>query len=107
VTAERIPPCAVFTHEQLAEIVRRPVQTAAGRAEIDGGGSWNSDARNVRAANRNANPRGDRDDQLGLRLASAPTRPRAEADGAAPDQTAVATAGARRRRTPTGPRRAK
>jgi hypothetical protein len=157
-----IPPYAVFTNEQLAEIARRPVQTFAGLAAIDGvgaarveiygqsvleilrvaprgpapppaigrrmrvrcamvagcsrgrqrsnrvnrGGSWNSNARNVRAANRNANTRGNRNDNLGFRLAGAQTQARAECNGSAPDQTAVATGGVCRRRTPTGPRRA-
>lgn len=35
------------------------------------GGSWNSDARNVRAANRNANSPDIRNDNLGFRLARA------------------------------------
>jgi len=40
VTAERdgVPPYAVFTNEQLAEMVRRPVQALAGLAEIEGVG---------------------------------------------------------------------
>ena len=33
------------------------------------GGSWNSNARNVRAANRNANPPDNRNSNLGFRLA--------------------------------------
>jgi len=34
-----VPPYAVFTNEQLAEMVRRPVQTLAGLAGIDGVGA--------------------------------------------------------------------
>ena len=33
------------------------------------GGSWNNNARNVRAAYRNGNPPGKRNDNLGFRLA--------------------------------------
>ena len=44
------------------------------------GGSWNDNARNVRAANRNWNDPADRNDNLGLRLARAQER-------SAPDQT--------------------
>lgn len=38
------------------------------------GGSWNSNARNVRAANRNANPPGNRNSNVGFRLARAQER---------------------------------
>lgn len=34
------------------------------------GGSWNNDARNCRSANRNRNDPGNRNNNLGLRLAS-------------------------------------
>ena len=35
------------------------------------GGSWNSNAQNVRAANRNDNPPDNRNDNIGFRLARA------------------------------------
>ncbi|MCK6591997.1 MAG: SUMF1/EgtB/PvdO family nonheme iron enzyme [Polyangiaceae bacterium] len=38
------------------------------------GGSWNSNARNVRAANRNANAPGNRNANLGFRVARAHER---------------------------------
>lgn len=41
------------------------------------GGSWNSNARNVRAAYRNGNEPGNRDNNLGFRLARAPGTPEA------------------------------
>jgi hypothetical protein len=90
---------------------KRAIVTRCGRGRqgsnrVNRGGSWNSNARNVRAANRNANERGNRNDNLGFRLAGAQTLPCAERARAAPDQTAVATGGACRRRTQRGPRRA-
>lgn len=45
------------------------------------GGSWDNHARNVRAAYRNANDPGNRNSNLGLRLA----RAQAQAGGSAPD----------------------
>lgn len=39
------------------------------------GGSWNNDARNVRSAIRNWNHPGDRNDNLGVRLARAQRGP--------------------------------
>lgn len=42
-----------------------------GENRVIRGGSWINDARNVRAAYRNANPPGDRNDNLGLRLVRA------------------------------------
>jgi len=51
------------------------------------GGSWNSNARNVRAAYRNWNHPADRNDNLGLRLARAQER----VGRPAPDQTGVAS----------------
>lgn len=51
------------------------------------GGSWNSNARNVRAANRNANDPGNRNDNLGFRLA----RALKWANGSASDQTWAAS----------------
>ncbi|WP_236848953.1 hypothetical protein [Candidatus Thiodictyon syntrophicum] len=41
------------------------------------GGSWNNDGRNLRAAVRNRNAPDNRNNNLGLRLASPPVRPRA------------------------------
>lgn len=85
----------------------RAIVGACGRGRqgpnrVNRGGSWNSDARNVRAANRNANAPDNANDNLGLRLAGAQTR----VGWPAPDQTSVATGGPSRRRTPPGPRRA-
>ncbi|MCO6455391.1 MAG: SUMF1/EgtB/PvdO family nonheme iron enzyme [Pirellulaceae bacterium] len=37
------------------------------------GGSWANDARNCRAANRNANEPANRNDNLGFRVAAAPS----------------------------------
>lgn len=42
-----------------------------GENRVIRGGSWNDLARNVRAAYRNANPPGNRNSNLGLRLARA------------------------------------
>ncbi len=36
------------------------------------GGSWNNPAENLRAAERNRNPAGNRNDDIGFRLAAAP-----------------------------------
>lgn len=44
-----------------------------GPNRVNRGGSWNSNARNVRAANRNWNTPGNRNDNLGFRLARAQT----------------------------------
>lgn len=62
------------------------------------GGSWNNIARNLRAAARNANHPGDRNDNLGFRLA----RAQAPAGAPAPDPTDVLSARstAGRRRSP-------
>lgn len=49
------------------------------------GGSWNNNARNVRAANRNANEPSNRDNNLGFRLARAQT----QAGEPAPDPAAT------------------
>lgn len=51
------------------------------------GGAWNSNARNVRAANRNANDPSIRNDNLGFRLA----RARGRAGWLAPDPTCTAS----------------
>ncbi len=45
------------------------------------GGSWNNDASNCRAANRNVNAPSNRNNNLGLRLARAPPEQRRLADG--------------------------
>jgi len=51
-----------------------------GSNRVHRGGSWNNhDAQNLRAANRNANPPGDRNDNLGFRLARAQTPRRSAA----------------------------
>ncbi len=41
-----------------------------GARRVNRGGSWRNNARNCRAANRNANPPGNRNDNLGFRLVS-------------------------------------
>jgi hypothetical protein len=46
-------------------------------ARVLRGGSWNNHARNLRAAVRNRNAPDNRNNNLGLRLASPPERPRA------------------------------
>ncbi|HOA13326.1 MAG TPA: SUMF1/EgtB/PvdO family nonheme iron enzyme [Myxococcota bacterium] len=43
---------------------------ATGSNRVNRGGSWNNDARNVRAANRDNNDPGNRNDNLGFRVAS-------------------------------------
>ena len=62
--------------------------------------------RNARATKRNANTRGNCNDNLGFWLAGAQTQTCVECNGSATDQTAVATGGLRHRRTPTRPLRA-
>ncbi len=42
----------------------------SGARRVIRGGSWNNDARNVRAANRNANHAGNRNNDLGFRCLS-------------------------------------
>ncbi|MBN2197211.1 MAG: SUMF1/EgtB/PvdO family nonheme iron enzyme [Polyangiaceae bacterium] len=42
-----------------------------GKNRVIRGGSWNSNVRNVRAANRNGNEPGNRNDNLGFRLSRA------------------------------------
>lgn len=49
------------------------------------GGAWNNDARNVRAANRNANHPDDRNANIGFRL----SRAHARSGRSAPDPAAV------------------
>ena len=45
--------------------------------EVLRGGSWNNPAENLRAAERNRNPAGNRNDDIGFRLAAAPPNTRA------------------------------
>ncbi|MBN1507852.1 MAG: SUMF1/EgtB/PvdO family nonheme iron enzyme [Sedimentisphaerales bacterium] len=42
----------------------------SGDNRVNRGGSWNNNARNCRSANRNRNTPGNRNNNLGLRLAS-------------------------------------
>jgi hypothetical protein len=49
------------------------------------GGSWNSNARNVRCANRNANHPGNRNDNIGFR----PARIHQGPDGPTAEQTRI------------------
>ena len=62
------------------------------------GGSWNNNARNVRAAARNWNSPGNRNDNLGFRLA----RAQRWAGRPAPDPTPAQPAAAKQRQTPPG-----
>ena len=48
-----------------------------GSNRVKRGGSWNNNARNCRAPNRNNDNPGNRNNNLGFRLASALQRPRA------------------------------
>lgn len=57
----------------------------SGQDRVIRGGSWNNEPRNVRAAYRNWNRPGKRNDNLGFRLVRAQSR----AVGPASDQTAV------------------
>ena len=52
------------------------VTTVTGRNRVNRGCSWNNDAGNCRAANRNNNTPGSRNDSLGFRLASTRHRQR-------------------------------
>ena len=61
-----------------------------GSKRVVRGGSWNNDARNVRAANRNANDPGNRNENLGFRLA----REQEWVGGPAPDPTCTASGSA-------------
>lgn len=63
----------------------QPDTVESGQHRVNRGGSWNSTARNVRAANRNRNDPGNRNDNLGFRL----VRAQRWAGWPAPDQTAV------------------
>ncbi|HOD08925.1 MAG TPA: SUMF1/EgtB/PvdO family nonheme iron enzyme [Myxococcota bacterium] len=47
-----------------------------GSNRVNRGGSWNNDARNVHAANRNNDAPGNRNNNLGFRLASSGQRTR-------------------------------
>ena len=66
------------------------------------GGSWNNDARNVRAAYRNQNDPANRDNNVGFRCARAPewtgvsAREQAHVHGVAADPAFTETGGGRR-----------
>lgn len=49
---------------------RRGAGPGSGSNRVNRGGSWNNNARNCRSANRNRNDPGNRNNNLGLRLAS-------------------------------------
>ncbi len=71
--------------------IRWPVEASAHR--VIRGGSWNDDARNVRAAHRNANEPGNRNDNLGFRcgeLATGPDRPLGNRPASGPPHPAPA-----------------
>lgn len=61
--------CADGPYRYVAEPVTDPPATDRDSHRILRGGSWRSSARSVRAADRVANERGDRHDNLGFRLA--------------------------------------
>lgn len=65
---------------------------------VNRGGSWNSNARKVRAANRNGNSPGNRNNNLGFRLAREQKRSRSNA----PDPTCTASGCPSSRRKPSG-----
>ena len=67
---EAIPVYAVCTNEQLAEMAKG-VLSAGGSNRVNRGGSWNNTARKCRAANRNNNGPGNRNNNLGLRVCRA------------------------------------
>lgn len=71
----------------MASLLDRTAEVESGSNRVIRGGSWNSNARNVRAANRNANDPGNRNDNLGFRLA----RARGVPCRAALDQTSAVT----------------
>lgn len=71
-----------------------------GAERVNRGGSWNSNARNVRAANRNGNSPDNRNDNLGFRLAREQKRSRSNA----PDPICTATGCIGSRRKPSGTR---
>ena len=50
-----------------------------GSNRVNRGGSWNNNARNCRSANRNNNDPGNRNNNLGLRVALVPAQERADA----------------------------
>jgi len=64
-------------------------QRRTGTNRVLRGGSWNSNARNVRAAQRNANDPGNRNSNIGFRLA----REQQRAGWLAPDPTLTASGG--------------
>jgi formylglycine-generating enzyme required for sulfatase activity len=56
------------------------------------GGNWNNNAHNCRSANRNNNWPGNRNNNIGFRLASSPRRPTARVHGLAPSAPVVTRA---------------
>ena len=89
-----------YEYVWVAEVVRSAER-------VNRGGSWNNDAQNARAANRNSNTPDNRNNNLGLRLARAQpwtdeprlTRPRAQRGGTRA-QVAPADAAAKARGCP-------
>ena len=72
------PPCSGGRGRLHRGLGRDRVARATGRSgsnRVNRGGSWNNDARNVRAANRNRNSPGNRNRNLGFRPASSRRRP--------------------------------
>ena len=62
--------CASLTAGHSASAATRVV--IAGDNRVLRGGSWNNNGRNVRSANRNRNEPGNRNDNIGFRLALGP-----------------------------------
>jgi len=52
--------------------VTDPVGPGLGARRVGRGGSWNNNGRNCRSVNRNRNTSGNRNNNLGLRLARIP-----------------------------------
>ncbi|MCB9701889.1 MAG: SUMF1/EgtB/PvdO family nonheme iron enzyme [Myxococcales bacterium] len=71
-----------------------------GDHRVNRGGSWNSNARNVRAAYRNHDQPGDRNDNLGLRLARAQGRAGGRVPDPPRDLTVEPCEAAKSKRTP-------
>ncbi len=59
------------------------VERRRGSNRVKRGGSWNNNARNCRSANRNNNSPGNRNNNLGFRLARPPHRPTVWIQGSA------------------------
>ena len=66
---EQHPPPGSMKQSQMGRRKRTSGTGQMGTERVTRGGSWNDNARNVRAANRNGNSPDNRDNNLGFRLA--------------------------------------